>query len=125
MSGLIKLAAFGVLLVASLALVFAQRSQNQFSRPRVITLKAGDDLQAALRSAKFGDTIVLQAGATFRGPLILPFKGAGSGTDADYITIRTSDLGGIPQDAERIKPAVHARAMPKIVAPSEKAALGT
>lgn len=125
MRGLIKLAAFGVLLVASLALVFAQRSQNQFSRPRVITLKAGDDLQAALRSAKFGDTIVLQAGATFTGPVTLPFKGPSPGTDADYITIRTSDLGGIPQDAERIKPAAHARAMPKIVAPSEKAAIAT
>jgi hypothetical protein len=90
-----------------------------------MTLKAGDDLQAALKSAKFGDTIVLQAGATFTGPIILPFKGAGSGTDADYITIRTSELSGISSDGERIKPGLHARAMPKIVAPREKPALGT
>ena len=91
----------------------------------MVTLKSGDDLQAALKSARFGDTIILQAGATFNGPIILPFKGAGSGTDADYITIRTSEMSGIANDAERIKPALHARAMPKIVAPREKVAVGT
>src|SRR5207244_298379 len=95
------------------------------ARPQVVTLKSGDDLQAALKSAAFGDTIVLPAGSTFVGPIILPFKGAGSGTDADYITIRTSELSGIANDGERIKPAVHARAMPKIVAPREQAAVGT
>jgi hypothetical protein len=112
-------------LAAVFSFVLAGRSHSQLARPRLITLKAGDDLQSALRSARFGDTIVLQAGATFPGPIILPFKGAGSGTDADYITIRTSDLGGISQEAERIKPTVHARGMPKIVAPSETAAVRT
>ena len=124
----LRLVAFGAVLVASLAFVFAARNERQATRPgqqRVMTLKAGDDLQKALKSARFGDTIVLQAGATFTGPIILPFKGSGSGTDADYITIRTSEMSGIANDAERIKPALHARAMPKIVAPREKAAVGT
>src|SRR6185295_9169597 len=65
------------------------------------------------------------AGSTFRGPIILPFKTGGSGTDADYITIRTSDLAGIANIGERLKPGVHARAMPKIVAPAEQPAVGT
>jgi len=124
----LRLVAFGAVLVASLAFVLGERSQSQATRPgrqRVTTLKAGDDLQAALVSARFGDTIILQAGTTFTGPIILPFKGGGSGTDADYITIRTSELSGIANDAERVKPALHARAMPKITAPQEKAAVGT
>jgi hypothetical protein len=116
---------FGAVAVASLVFVLAQRSRAQLSRQRVITLKSGDDLQAALKSASFGDTIVLQAGSTYVGPIVLPFKGAGSGTDADYITIRTSDLNGISREGERIKPALHARAMPRIVAPGEKAAVAT
>jgi hypothetical protein len=123
----LRLLAFVALLIASLAFVFGARSHSQQprTRARVITLKAGDDLQTALKSANFGDTIVLQAGATYVGPIMLPYKGAGSGTDADYITIRTSMLDGISNIAERIKPAVQARAMPKIVAPREKVAIGT
>jgi len=113
------------MLVASLAFGLSQRRQSQLPQQRVVSLKAGDDLQAALNSARFGDTIVLQAGSTFNGPIILPFKGAGSGAEADYITIRTSDLGGIARNGERIKPGLHAHAMPKIVAPQEKAAVGT
>ena len=121
----LKLVLCSAVVIASLAFVLAERGGAQLSRQRVITLKAGDDLQAALRSAKFGDTIVLPAGSTYVGPIILPFKSGGSGTDADYITIRTSELGGIANIAERIKPTLHARAMPKIVAPNEKAAVAT
>lgn len=122
---LLKVAALGAAAIASLAFVVAERSRAQLPRQRVITLKAGDDLQAALRSARFGDTIMLPAGATYVGPIILPFKGAGTDTDADYITIRAADLSSISAEGERIKPAVHARAMPKIVAPTDKAAIGT
>lgn len=114
-------------LAATLLLMLAPAQRPRQVQPtfRFITLKAGDDLQAALRSSRFGDTIVLQAGATFTGPIILPFKGVGSGTDADYITIRTSDMSAIANDGERIKPALHARAMPKIVAPREQSAIRT
>lgn len=120
---LLKLAIFGALVVVSVAFVFAARGRSQLRAPRVISLRAGDDLQAALRTARFGDTIVLPAGSTFVGPLVLPFKGIGG--DADYITIRTSDLAGIAAEGERIKPAQHARAMPKILAPQEKSAIIT
>ena len=120
-----KLAVCGAVVVAVLAFALAERSGAQLPRQRLITLKAGDDLQAALRSARFGDTIVLPEGATFVGPIVLPFKAGGSGTDADYITIRTSDLSSISGEGERIKPTLHARALPKIVAPNEKAAVST
>src|SRR6185295_5288421 len=105
----LKLGVFAALALTSLGFVLAERSRAQLPRQRTITLRPGDDLQAALRSAKFGDTIVLPAGSTFRGPIILPFKTGGSGTDADYITIRTSDLAGIANIGERLKPGVHAR----------------
>ena len=50
-----------------------------------ITVKAGGDFQAALDRAKAGDTILLEAGATFSGNFNLPNK---SGNE--FIIIRTS-----------------------------------
>lgn len=127
------LAGIGIGLAAICLTIFAGRGvydKFEQGRPRTvtgtssqITLKAGGDLQAALASAKFGDTIVLQAGATYTGSFILPYKGAGSGTDADYITIRTSDMAGISKDGDRIRPALHARGMPKIVSPTQEPAV--
>ena len=49
-------------------------------------VNAGGDLQAAINNAQPGDTILLQAGATFTGNFILPNKGGSS-----YITIRSSE----------------------------------
>jgi len=111
-------------------LVFAQRRSNPpQTRPRrtvsasgEIVLQAGDDLQQAINSARFGDTILLQAGATFTGPIMLLDKGAGTGTDADYITIRTANLSDTPGENERVKPNGK---MPRIVAPSSSAAIST
>jgi len=122
---MVELMAFATMLMASLAFVFVERGQGRLPRQRLIALKDGDDLQAALQSSRFGDTIVLQAGATFTGPIVLPFKRDGSATDADYITIRTSDVSGISKDGERVIPTQHARAMPKIVAAQEKPAIAT
>jgi len=39
---------------------------------RILAVAAGGDLQAVLDGARGGDTIVLPAGSTFRGPLTLP-----------------------------------------------------
>src|SRR5678815_4673477 len=49
-----------------------------------LVVPAGGDLQAAINSAAPGDTIVLEAGATYRGPFTLTPKGGES-----YITIQS------------------------------------
>lgn len=78
-----------------------------------ITVNAGGNLQAALNSAQLGDTIVLQAGATFTGPFTLPNKTTGSG----WIYIRSSAYSSLPAPGTRVSPADAAN-MPKIVAAS-------
>src|SRR3977135_4161208 len=92
------------------------------SRAATIVVPAGGDLQAAVSAGNCGDEIVLQAGATFPGNFTLRYRGACSGTIADYITIRTSNLSGIPAAGTRITPA-NASAMAKLVASSSTPAL--
>jgi len=67
-----------------------------------IHVPAGGNLQTAINSATPGDTIVLQAGATYTGNFTLPNKGAGD----RYITIRSSTPDAeLPADGVRISPA--------------------
>src|SRR3954470_5425719 len=74
-----------------------------------LTVNAGGDLQAALNAAKPGDTILLQAGATFTGNFMLPAKNGST-----YITIRSSAPdSSLPAAGERITPA-YASQLPKI-----------
>lgn len=115
------------ILVLGLALACAQRPRrvSGAGSQATITVHAGEDLQAAIDEAHYGDTIVVEAGATYTGPLRLRDKGVGAGNDADYITIRTSDLAGISREGVRVNPAQHARAMPKIVSPNEQSAVNT
>jgi hypothetical protein len=111
--------------VLALALAGSQRPVRVLGTgtQATITVRLGDNLQAAIDEAHYGDTVVLEAGATFVGPLHLRNKGAGSGGDADFITIRTSDLSGISREGERINPPLQARSMPKIVSPNQQAAV--
>jgi hypothetical protein len=82
-------------------------------------VKAGDDLQAAIDAAKPGDTLVLDAGATFTGAFTLPNKpGAG------YVTIAGAGISSLPE-GQRVTPADAAR-MPKLVSTGKgEAALAT
>ena len=74
-----------------------------------IYVAAGGDLQSALNSAQPGDTIYLQAGATFVGSFTLPVH---AGTD--YITVRSSASDtSLPPAGTRITPA-YAPYLPKI-----------
>jgi hypothetical protein len=119
----------GLLLAVSLVLVFAQKERNpaQQGRPRRVStngssssiiIKAGDNLQAALNKARPGDTILLEAGATFTGPFILPAKPAtNTNTEADWITIRTATPdSALPAVGVRVAPA-NSSLMPRIVSP--------
>ena len=65
----------------------------------VIVVPAGGNLQSAINLAQCGDTIILEAGATYTGNFNLTAKLPCTGTDADYITITTSDPSGTPAAA--------------------------
>jgi hypothetical protein len=77
----------------------------------ILNVKAGDDLQEALEVAQYGDVIVLEAGATFIGPFMLPYKGEGSG----WITIKTSASDReFPSPGTRVGPS-QSPLMPKLI----------
>src|SRR3989442_7327869 len=58
----------------------------------IITVPSGGDLQAAINAAQPGDTIVLQAGATYIGTFWLPNKQRRS-----YITIQSASVEVLPR----------------------------
>jgi hypothetical protein len=72
------------------------------------------NLQQVLDAAQPGDTIKLDAGATFVGPITLPAKTSTSNPDLDWITIRTSADANLPPPGQRVNPS-YASFMPKIV----------
>jgi hypothetical protein len=66
------------------------------------TVNSGGNLQAALKNAKCGDTILLQAGATFSGVFMFPNK---SCDNAHWIIVRTSsDDSLLPAQGSRLTP---------------------
>ena len=84
-----------------------------------ITVNAGGDFQAALNNANLGDTIVLQAGATFTGTFTLPTKTTGSG----WIYIVSSNYSSLPSPGNRVSPTDVVN-MPTITSPYGNAGLG-
>jgi hypothetical protein len=77
---------------------------------KTITVKKGGDFQAALDAAKPGDTIVLEAGATFRGAFKLPKK-----TGDEFVTIRTSAPDSqLPPADTRLVPSKYQTVLPKL-----------
>ncbi len=86
----------------------------------VVTVNAGGDLQAAINSAQPGDTIVLQAGATFVGNFVLPDK-----PGSTYVTITSSgDRSRLPGDDTRIDPS-YSPLLAKIKSPNSGPAIAT
>jgi hypothetical protein len=69
---------------------------------KTINLKAGNDLRKAINEANCGDTIALEAGATFSGFFKLPVKKC---DDAHWVIIRTSAPdAALPPEGTRITP---------------------
>jgi hypothetical protein len=92
------------------------------SGPTVWVVQAGGNVQAALDSAAPGDTILLEAGATFTGNFVLRAKSASA---TQYITIRSSAAdSSLPPRGVRIDPA-HASQLPKLRSPNSSPALAT
>ena len=84
--------------IACLVLLFAV-SFPSITKGATITVPAGGNLQSAIDAAQPGDTIILQAGTVYMGPIMLPVK---SGTS--YITIQSSRLAELPEGV-RVSPA--------------------
>jgi len=87
---------------------------------KTLTVAAGGNLQAALDQAELGDTIVLEAGATYTGRLSLPNKTTGSG----WIYVVSSKLASLPPAGQRVGPN-NAVNMPKIISKAYNNALVT
>jgi len=88
---------------AELPRVFMQTGMaNTPASGSTIALKSGSDLQSALDRANCGDTIELQAGATFTGKFIFPAK---SCDDNHWIVVRTSAPdSALPPEGTRLTP---------------------
>ncbi|NOT49046.1 MAG: hypothetical protein HOP17_15000, partial [Acidobacteria bacterium] len=78
---------------------------------KTITVRKGGDFQAALDRAVPGDSIILEAGATFAGAFKLPRK-----TGAELIIIRSSAPDDrLPPPGIRFDPVKTAAVVPKLV----------
>jgi hypothetical protein len=88
---------------AQLPLIYIQSAMSNTPAPgSTITVNAGGNLQSALNSANCGDTIQLQAGATFTGLFTFPAK---SCDDNHWIIVRTSsDDSLLPAEGSRLTP---------------------
>jgi len=88
---------------AELPLIYIQTAMSDTPAPgSTITVNAGGDLQSALNSASCGNTIQLQAGATFSGVFTFPAK---SCDDDHWIIVRTSaDDSTLPAEGSRLTP---------------------
>lgn len=111
-------------IVGTLGVVFALRqvrgtySEHWEAGRRTITVGPRDSLQAALDAAQFGDVIVLQAGAAYKGGFVLPSKnGAGE------IVIQSSRANELPENT-RVSPA-QAALFAKLQTPNEEPVLKT
>src|SRR5258706_8082431 len=72
------------------------------ARGSIVAVNAGGNLQAALNNAFCGDTIELQAGATFTGTFTLPAKRCDSG---HRIVVRSTPAdSALPAQRPRITP---------------------
>src|SRR5712691_2492579 len=86
----------------------------------MISVPAGGDFQGALDRAQLGDTILLQAGATYSGNFTLAAK-----TGSGWIIVRTSAAdSSLPAQGRRITPS-YSSVLPKIVTTNTLPAIQT
>jgi len=97
-----------------------RQRRTQVTTPRVVKIKSGENLQRAIDTAQQGDTLLLDAGATY-GAIVLPYKPP---TGDQYVTLETEGFSAIVKDGERVRPAEHSSRMAKILS-SRGPAVGT
>src|SRR5437773_2515467 len=89
-----------------------------------ISVPSGSNLQSFISAANCGDTLVLEAGATYTGTFVLVApKGACTDGDSDYVTVTTS--GSLPAEGVRIDPSLYSGEMAKLVSPNTMPPLST
>jgi hypothetical protein len=89
-------------LIAGAGIALVQRARRASPPQRTgstLRLDRKGDLQDAIDQAKPGDTIVLEAGAVYTGPFMLPVK-----SGSDFITIQSSRASELPENA-RVSPS--------------------
>lgn len=88
---------------AELPRTYLQTAMSDTPAPgSTIPVSSGGNLQTALNSANCGDTISLQAGATFSGQFTLPAKAC---DDQHWIIVRTSAPdSSLPAEGTRMQP---------------------
>jgi hypothetical protein len=88
---------------AELPRVYIQTAMSNTPAPgSTISVSSGGNLQSALNSASCGDTIELQAGATFTGIFTFPAK---SCDDNHWIIVRTNAAdSALPAEGSRLTP---------------------
>lgn len=93
--------------------------QPAASAAGTIVVRAGENFQAALDRAKPGETILLEAGATFRGNFNLPRK-----TGNEFVTVRSSASDAqLPPAGVRLDPQRYAAVLPKLASPNNEPTL--
>jgi hypothetical protein len=105
-----------VWLAAAVLVVATQGSRADAS----LSVKNGDELQAALNAARPGDTILLDAGVTYTGHFRLPARNS---TDNRVITVQTGGPEAAPP-GRRITPAAAAK-LAKLQSPDDQPVLQT
>ena len=93
-----------------------------FNPPTGVSWQAhtSTDFQNALNSSSPGDTIVLDAGATYKGNFTFPVK---PNLDKKWTYIVGSALSSLPVQGTRVNPATDAAKMPKIETANIQSAL--
>src|SRR5690349_17251706 len=84
---------FPIVIIATFAFCSSQ------TKAATITVPAGGSLQNAINAAQPGDVIILDAGATYAGDLVLPNK-----SGSTYITIQSSRISELPEGV-RVNPS--------------------
>ena len=89
-------------LVAGAAIALVQRARRVSAPQRtgsILRLDRNGNLQDAIDEAQPGDTIVLEAGAVYTGPITLPVK-----SGSQFITIQSSRASDLPEGV-RVSPS--------------------
>ena len=92
----------GVLIALAAAVIGCDWHENGEAAGQggpVVKLGPNGNLQRAIDRAKPGDTIILEAGEVYQGPITLPVK-----SGSEFITIQSSRVSELPEGA-RVTPA--------------------